>query len=87
MVWVERVSRCSIDTSGKLERLPFIEEKVSGGNVYDVTNCWSAARGHNSSHIVPPSLVPQKPRSGIGAMYSRSKAQLPILDYTKWFCV
>lgn len=48
------------DGEGKLERLPFIDEKVSGGNIYEVTNCWSAAKGHNSSHIVPPALVPRE---------------------------
>lgn len=47
------------DAEGQLERLPFVEEQMSGGNLYDITCCWHASLKHNSTHIVPPALMPK----------------------------
>merc|ERR1712196_423090 len=47
------------DHEGNLERMPFIEERVSATNLYELCNCYKSVRHHNSSHIQLPAIVPK----------------------------
>lgn len=42
------------------ERMPFIEEAHSARSIYEIGNCWKAARNHNSTLIVTPTLMPRQ---------------------------
>merc|ERR1712100_867161 len=47
------------DADGKLERLPFLEEKTTAESFHNANNAWKALEYHNTTHIVRPSLVPK----------------------------
>jgi len=48
------------DEDGQLERLPFIEEQMSANTIFDITCCWKSAKGHNTTHVVAPSIMPKQ---------------------------
>jgi len=48
------------DAAGQLERLPFLEEKMGAGCIYEIVNCWKPAKLHNSTYTVRPNLMPKE---------------------------